>query len=300
MINTIDVRHLTVYRYAHPVRFGEHRMMLRPRDSHDLRVLGTSLEIHPAASLRWVHDVFGNSIAVATFADMAHELSVESRVRIAHHLGAGTEVVLDPSAWRYPFAYDTDDLVDLQSCLAVEGPDANGTVAAWARGFLRAATTSDTLELVSKMNLTIQREFTYRRRDEAGTQSAAVTLATRTGSCRDFAMLLMEAARHLGIAARFVSGYLYDDAQVGPVPSFVGTGAAHAWAELFLPGAGWVEFDPTNGLYGGRNLVRVAVARRPSQAMPMSGSFVGATSDLLGMSVTVTVTVEAASVPPPA
>jgi transglutaminase-like putative cysteine protease len=167
-------------------------------------------------------------------------------------------------------------------------------VDAWARRFVTRQSDGDTLEILLGMVAAIRAEFDYNPRSEMGTQDPLVTLDSGTGTCRDFALFLMEAARSLGFAARFVSGYLYDEDRVGEA-NLVGGGATHAWAQIYLPGAGWVEFDPTNALVGGRNLIRVAVARDPSQAIPLSGSFTGPANAFLGLSVEVEITAEQTS-----
>jgi transglutaminase-like putative cysteine protease len=291
MTTTLDVRHQTTYQYARPVSFGEHRLMLRPRDSHDLRLLETTLEINPASTTRWIHDLFGNSITIAAFSEPASELTIESRFRMEHYPVDADELVLDESARQWPFEYDAEDLHDLRSAIASDPASDRGTLEQWIKGFRADGGRCDTMELLTAMNGAIRTTFNYVPRDDMGTQSAAMTLEKRSGSCRDFAMLLMEAARRLGIAARFVSGYLYDGARVNGFDPVVGAGATHAWAELFLPGAGWVELDPTNGLVGGQNLIRVAVARTPAQAVPIAGTFVGSADDYLGMNVEVVVSV---------
>jgi transglutaminase-like putative cysteine protease len=163
-------------------------------------------------------------------------------------------------------------------------------VDAWARRFVEQQRDGDTMAIVIAMAHAIKAEFEYNPRDEMGTQDPLVTLDGGSGSCRDFALFMMEAARSLGFAARFVSGYLYDEEKVGGSEPVVGGGATHAWAQIYLPGAGWVEIDPTNDLVGGRNLLRVAVARDPKQAIPLSGTFTGAPADYLGLNVQVEIT----------
>jgi transglutaminase-like putative cysteine protease len=291
-MSILKVRHRTTYRYANPVEFGEHRLMFRPRDSHDLRLLDTGLTIVPAASVRWLHDVFGNSIAIASFAEPATELIFESTFRSEHFPAAEQAIVIEPYAQRVPFSYSVEEMPDLVRTVERAYVDPEHKVDDWARQFLAEQPTGDTLELLQAMNAGIKQQLKYAHREEAGIQEPVKTLELGSGSCRDFALLLMEAARSLGLAAHFVSGYLYDEALVGAQGGVVGGGATHAWAQLYLPGAGWVEFDPTNALVGGRNLIRVAVARDPSQAAPLSGTFTGAPADFLGMQVQVEVTAE--------
>lgn len=156
----------------------------------------------------------------------------------------------------------------------------------WANAFLRQDGPTDTLALLTDMATTIKRDFTYVPRHEKGTQSPIETLTFRQGTCRDFAVLMIEAVRALGLAARFVSGYVYNPSRS---EGRVGGGNTHAWVRVFLPGSGWIEFDPTNGIVGSRGLVRVAVARDPYQAVPLSGSWSGFPASYIGMDVAVEV-----------
>lgn len=292
-MSILTITHTTVYRYARPVTFGDHRLMCRPRDSHDLRLLETKLTISPpAARVRWLHDVFGNSIAIASFVDQAAELSFESMFRAEHFPADAPLIELEPYAERLPFSYAADEIPDLGRRAERHYPDPEREVDAWARRFLEAESQHRTLEVLTAMTAAIHDDFSYARREEMGTQNPLETLHERRGSCRDFALFMMEAARSLGLAAQFVSGYVYDESLVDAEGGLVGGGETHAWLQVYLPGAGWVEFDPTNGLVGGHNLIRVAVARDVSQAVPLSGSFTGDPSDFLGMSVDVKVVVE--------
>lgn len=276
----VTIRHTTVYRYANPVQFGEHRMMFRPRDSHDLRVLETGLEISPTASVRWLHDVFGNSIAIAGFAEPATELRLVSTIRLEHFPADSPAFPIEPYARKHPFAYSAEDVPDLGRTMERHYPDPERLVDAWARRLVTSTGDTETHALLIHMTSGIREAFRYESREAEGTQTPVETLERGSGTCRDFALFMMEAARSLGFAARFVSGYLYDDQAVGG-------GATHAWVQVYLPGGGWVEFDPTNALVGGHKLVRVAVARDPSQAIPVSGTFVGSAGDFLGMTVDV-------------
>ena len=286
----LTVQHKTVYRYARPVQFGEHRMMFRPRDSHDLRLIDTGLTITPAASVRWLHDVFGNSIAIASFSEPGDELVFDSSFTAEHYPSVPRELMLEPYAQTYPFSYHAEEVPDLARCIERHYADPERRIDDWAAPFVQAGGSIATMRLLVEMTKAIKAQFTYARREEPGTQTPVETLTLGTGSCRDFAVFMMEAARSLGFAARFVSGYLYDEKLVG-VDSAVGGGATHAWAQVYLPGAGWVEFDPTNALVGGRNLIRVAVARDAAQAVPLGGSYNGEAKDFLGMTVEVTVAV---------
>jgi transglutaminase-like putative cysteine protease len=285
----LTVHHATVYRYARPVRFGPHRLMLRPRDSHDLRLVRTELAVSPAAEIRWLHDVFGNSVAIARFGGESDELRIESTLHLERYALERPVFQLESDAATYPFVYSSEDRADLGRQLERHSPDPAGTIEAWARQFVREKPT-DTLRLLAEINNGIKAEFAYQTREEEGTQTPIETLQRHSGTCRDYAFLMMEAVRSLGFGARFVTGYLYDPKLEGlGDDGTIGAGATHAWCEIYLPGAGWVEYDPTNALIGSEALIRVAVTRDPSQASPISGSYVGEARDYLGMSVDVTV-----------
>jgi transglutaminase-like putative cysteine protease len=288
----LTVRHVTTYRYRQPVAFGEHRMMLRPREGHDQRLFEARLDITPKpTSLRWLHDVYGNSVAIARFAGRAKELVFESVVRLDHRPHNALDFQIEDYARTFPFAYGMEEVPDLARSIERHWRDDERAVDRWARRFLRRDGPTGTLELLAAMTHGIKRELTYIPRHERGIQDPAKTLKLGSGTCRDFAVLMMEAARSLGLAARFVSGYLYSPGAEGEAR--IGGGSTHAWARVYLPGAGWVEFDPTNGIVGNRDLIRVAIARDPAHALPLSGTWTGFPSDSLGMTVDVAVTSEA-------
>jgi transglutaminase-like putative cysteine protease len=290
MSQRLNIRHSTVYRYRRPVIFGEHRAMFRPRDSHDLRVLDARLVLSPPGEVRWIHDVFSNSIALITFDQPAEELRFESLIEIAHYGLSDPEMMLREYAASYPFRYDNEQMPDLLPTLQCHYPDPDGALGAWARQFLDPGESTNTQDLLMRITRAIKQQFVYQERAIHGTQAPTETLSLGSGSCRDFALFMIEAVRSLGFAARFVTGYLYDPALDGEGPALEGAGATHAWVQVYLPGAGWVEFDPTNGLVGGTNLIRVGVARDPKQAVPLQGSYSGAASDFIDMQVEVTVT----------
>jgi transglutaminase-like putative cysteine protease len=290
MPQRLKIRHSTVYRYRRPVTFGEHRAMFRPRDSHDLRVLDARLVLSPPGDVRWIHDVFSNSIALITFEQPAAELRFDSVIEIEHYGLPDPEMMLREYAASYPFRYDNDQMPDLLPTLQCHYPDPDGAIGAWARQFLDQAECTNTEELLIRITRAIKEQFVYQERAIHGTQAPTETLSQGSGTCRDFALFMIEAVRSLGLAARFVTGYLYDPALDGAGPALEGAGAAHAWVQVYLPGAGWIEFDPTNGLIGGTNLIRVGVARDPKQAVPLQGSYDGAASDFIDMTVEVKVT----------
>src|SRR5688572_26262553 len=286
----LTVRHATTYRYDAPMTFGQHRLMLRPRDSHDLRLVGAELRLSPPGALRWMHDVFGNSVALVDFRAPAAELSITSTLTIERYALTRLDFPIAPEAERYPFMHSADDRSDLGRLRDRHYPDPRGVVDEWARQFI-LETPTNTFNLLATMNAVIRGSFAYHAREEEGTQSPVETIEKKSGTCRDYALLLIEAARALGFGARFVSGYLYDPALDGG-DAVQGAGATHAWAEIYLPGAGWVEFDPTNGLIAGENLIRVAVTRDPAQAAPIGGTYYG-DGRFIGMEVDVTVRAEA-------
>ena len=274
-----DIVHTTVYRYNKPVTFGEHRVMFRPRDSHDLRVLATDLQVNIESIVRMIQDPHSNSVALVQPIVPATELKIVASFTIEHAHSNDLELQLSPSAELFPFGYSVEERFDLEHYLRPHHDDPQGQLSAWARGFIRTDGPTRTRDLLVAMNQAIRETMTYQARDEEGTQTPLETLKLQSGSCRDFALLMMEAVRRLGVAARFVSGYLYDPAfdlnPAGDASAVTGAGTTHAWLQCYLPGAGWVPFDPTNNLLGGFQLIRVGVARDPAHAAPISGSWYG-------------------------
>jgi transglutaminase-like putative cysteine protease len=291
-MQSLTIRHVTTYRYRQPVAFGEHRMMLRPRDSHDQRVVEAKLAITPEpSSLRFVQDAFGNHVAIAQFAGVSTELSFESVVCLEHSPPEVAQLDLEQTARTFPVDYNADELPDLAHCMQRHQPDPENEVGNWARQFLPMSRSIGTLELLTRLSQGINQGFLYRRREAKGIQQPLETLRLGHGSCRDFAMLMIEAARSFGFAARFASGYLTSAVDVPGYPiSGSAHGATHAWAQIYLPGAGWIDFDPTSGSVGKSDLVTVAVVRDPDHALPLHGTFIGSASDPLGMEVQVSVT----------
>jgi transglutaminase-like putative cysteine protease len=293
-MSLLTVRHVTVYRYSDPVNLGEHRMMFRPRESHDLRLLRSSLEISPKpARLRWLHDAFDNSVAVATFDVAAEELRFDSSITLEHFEDAPPEYPLEEYAKTYPFRYSEDELPNLARALVNQHP--SDSLNRWVSQFLNPSGTVGTMSLLRSMTLAIRQDFHYTRRTEKGVQRPSETIERRCGSCRDFAVLMIEATRSLGLAARFVSGYIFVPGEDSGVTngsasgSGSGSGHTHAWMQAYLPGAGWIDFDPTNSIVGNRNLIRVAVAWDQKQVLPLWGTYNGAASSFLGMDVAVSV-----------
>ena len=281
------IRHTTTYRYRQPVGLGPHRLMLRPRESRDLRLISSNVTVSPAAQVTWAQDVFGNAVATAAFQTMTDHLEIDSVAEIELNAAAWPVFDVAASAICYPFQYSADEWIDLGALTVRQFPDPAGQLLNWTRAFVRGDPT-DTLALLKDLSAGVAGSIGYQTRDDEGTQSPTETLDRGLGSCRDFAVLFVEAARGLGFGARLVSGYLYHPDPAMPAP--VDAGSTHAWAEIYVPGAGWITFDPTNRGVGGSNLIPVAVARHIGQAVPVAGRFVGASNAFESMSVRVQVT----------
>ena len=263
------ILHRTYYNFSSSVLLEPHALRLRPREGHELRIESLSLEISPPATLRWHRDAEDNSVAIATFTEPASQLSIESTVIIQQYNQAPLDFLLAEYAADFPFAYTPEDRILLSPYLASPANNIKSPLVEWVASFCPADEKIQTYAILQRLCCQIQQEITYRIREEPGVQSAIETLSYGTGSCRDFADLFMEAARHLGLAARFVSGYLHAP------PSAFDLGATHAWAEVYLPGAGWKGFDPTIGQIVGTEHIAVAVAMLPESVPPISGSFIG-------------------------
>jgi len=294
------VRHVTRYRYARPVEFGRHRAMVRPHETPDLRLLNMVVETRPQASIRWIHDVFSNAVTLFDFTERSDVLEVEARFDIVRTSFEDTEFPIEDHARRYPFDYADHERLDLGPLCFPGHADPDGAVTAFADRFVRESG-GDTWSLLTAMTAAIKAELSYLRREEPGVQAPAQTLQLGSGSCRDFAELMCEAVRRLGFAARFVTGYLYDPALDSAEfsdggtaqPEVTGAGATHAWVQVFLPGGGWIEFDPTNGSVASGQLIRTGVGRTPAQVAPLTGAFIGAAEDALGLEVSVDVSMTA-------
>ena len=289
-----SVHHVTTYRYRQPVAFGEHRMMFLPREGHDQHLLSSTLTINPEpSSLRFSDDALGNRVGVARFSSRATALVFESRIRVEHSRSHPFGLNVEDRARSLPVAFEPDELSDLRPFLKRRYADPGGALQDWAQGFLGAGKPTLTLELLTAMIHAIRRGLAYERRVETGIQDPAETLSRGSGTCRDFTELMIEALRALGLPARFVSGYLHVPAR--DRHDVHGGGATHAWLQAYLPGAGWIDIDPTNAILGNEGLIRIAIAREPSEALPLSGSYRGFASDDLGMEVTVKVVREGAA-----
>ncbi len=285
-MTVLNITHRTEYRYRTAVALGPHRMMLRPRETRELKLLSFDLSLSPGATVTWAHDVSGNSVATATFAGLTDVLTVESRTLVDLSSAAWPVFDIAADAQTYPFLYSEDDWIDLGALARPQYADRAGRLSDWVERFVMARPT-DTLSLLKDVSDGVFRTISYQDREVEGTQGPLETLDRGWGSCRDFAVLFAEAARTLGFGARIVSGYLFDPLRdrVGSA----GSGSTHAWVEVFVPGAGWIPFDPTNRAVGSGNLIAVAAARHIAQVAPMTGSFHGAPDGLLEMMVQVSV-----------
>lgn len=282
----LRIRHATTYRYACPVSFGPHRLMLRPRDSFDLRVIDAVITISPAARLRWMHDAYGNPVAMATFTGEAETLDIVSELLVQRFGSAVPSAAAGSDFESGATVYSPAERAVLQPYLDLAAADPEGALDAWLDGF-RAGDGGG--HLLRRLAGAINRSLSYSMRFDEGTQHPLDTLRAQSGSCRDYAWLFIELARRLGFAARFVTGYIHErSAAAGALASPVGL--THAWAEVFIPGDGWIEFDPTNDLVADRQLLRVAVARVPEDASPIAGSYVGPAGVFLGLAVGVGIT----------
>lgn len=281
----LTIRHVTTYEYRRPVHLLPHRMMMRPRDTHNLVTRNSALQLSPAAELTWTSDVFGNLVADAVFAAPTLKLVVTNKLVVEQSDAAWPVLAIAPHAHAYPFDYAAADRLDLGPLLlAVDDPD--GAVFAWTSGIV-ASVPTDTLSLLKDLNASAS-GFRYVQRCEEGTQKPGVTLKLGSGSCRDLAALFIAGARILGFGARAVTGYLLDDISSRDA-EVLQHDATHAWAQVYLPGAGWVAFDPTNNRMGEAHLVPVAVGRDIEQLKAIEGRYVGAPEDCAGMRVEVSV-----------
>ncbi len=286
----LRIRHRTTYTYRRPVRLGPHRLMLRPRKSRDLRVISSEINVTPAGVLTWAQDVFGNAVATDAFSAMTDVLAIDAATELELHASAWPVFDIAASAIVYPFRYSDDEWTDLGATTVQQYADPAGRLRRWARDFVGGART-DTLALLKGLSAGVSLWINYQSREDEGAQSPTQTLARGWGSCRDFAVLFAEAARSLGFGARIISGYLFNPDE--RLAGSSGPGSTHAWAEVYVSGAGWISFDPTNRGVGGYNLIPVGVARDIRQIMPVVGSFVGESDAFQAMSVEVAVTANA-------
>ncbi|CAN7610166.1 transglutaminase family protein [Phenylobacterium sp. LjRoot225] len=265
----LSIRHETRYSYEHPVRFGAHRLLVRPRDSHAIRLTDASLTLSPTGDTRWAYDSLGNSVCFFTPRGETKQLLIVSDLVIERYPATLAGRPGDPHTLT-PVVYDRTDRLLLGPFMEPVTEDPGADLLSWVRSLVDQPD-ERALDFLLRLNSHIHQSFTYSARYEPGVQAPEFTVRLGSGTCRDFAWLMVEALRRLGYAARFVTGYLNSPAHL----EVRGAGATHAWCEVFLPDLGWIEFDPTNGLAESPDLIPIAVARTPDEAAPISGALIG-------------------------
>jgi YD repeat-containing protein len=263
----LRIRHETTYTYPAPVSFGAWRLLMRPADTHSIRVIEASFELSPPGETRWTYDAHGNSVCHFTPLGPATQVRIVNHLLIDRYPAPLSPLTIDDPRSAAPIVYETNARVVLAPFIQPATDDADASYQDWLQtnGF---APGEPALEYVMRLNRAIHAGFVYAQRHEFGTQAPSQTIA-RGGTCRDLAWLMIETLRRFGFAARFVTGYLY--AGSGDA---LGAGATHAWCEVFLPDLGWIECDPTNGLIESSDLIRVAATRTPEEASPVDGSVI--------------------------
>jgi transglutaminase-like putative cysteine protease len=263
----IRIHHLTEYSFSQPVEWTEHRLLLRPREGHDIRIHASRLDVSPAYETNWYRDIYGNSVGVLHLKEASDRLRIESEVLIEHYAERPLDFVVDRRAVTFPFAFEPEERLDLLPYSTHNWPNHTRQLKEWVGRFWQPGQSIETYGLLDQMNRAIVADFAYGMREEPGVQNPEETLRLRTGSCRDFAAFFIEACRYLGLPARFVSGYLHN-------PGAGQHGSTHAWSEVYLPGAGWIGFDNTSGLVAGTEHIATAVHRHPEAVPPVSGSYI--------------------------
>lgn len=271
--------HRTFYNYTKMVTLGAHELLLRPRENHELRIESFELTITPKAQLLWHLDVEGNSVATASFSQSTQQLAIESEVIIQQYNESPLDFIVADYAINYPFSYSDEDQVMLSAYRILPDEHTRTLLNDWLFQNWKSGEQVQTYTLLQRITAYIYKSMRYTVREEPGVQSAEQTLLLGSGSCRDFALLFMEAAKCLGLAARFVSGYLHAPLMASQV------GSTHAWAEVYLPGGGWIGFDPTIGDIVGPDHIPVAVARLAESVPPVSGSYAGVAESSLDVGV---------------
>jgi transglutaminase-like putative cysteine protease len=265
----LNILHRTYYNFRGSVQLMPHRLLLRPREGPGLHIEFSTLDIAPAAQIRWHRDAYDNSVAMATFASPTEQLAIVSECIVQQFDENPLDFLVADSAVNYPFSYDAESAEVLRPYLQGRSPSEQSALGSWVHRYWHPGEPVQTYGLLARLCTAINQSMIYQIREQPGVQSAVETLTRGVGSCRDFANLFMEAARFLGLAARFVSGYLNAPFVDGS------SGSTHAWAEVYLPGAGWKGFDPTSGEIAGSRHIAVAVARLPDVVSPVTGAFSG-------------------------
>lgn len=281
MNHRLRIIHTTEYHYSEPVRFGVHRVLMRPREGHDVRIIQSNAEASPLSCIDWVRDILGNSIALIAFQEPSDRLRIHSDLVVDMAGDRMRECAINSLARDYPFQYEADEQIDIFPFRIPSYPHDGPMLREWLRRVYQPGKLLNTLDLLMRLNTEVHKTLEYKPREEYGVQLPCESLRLGTGSCRDYAVFMMEAARHLGFAARFVTGYIQMAAGQH--------GATHAWTEIYLPGAGWRGFDPTNHKMAGPEHVAVAVTREQEKAAPVSGSWEGPNGAFQHMEVVVRV-----------
>jgi len=280
----LKIRHLTRYEYSEPVELYTHRLLIRPRVGHDIRMDSSSLSITPPCTVKWQRDLYNNSVAIVSFHEKSSVLEISSEVIVTHYEESPLDFWVDEKAVQFPFQFDPSERVALIPYQTLCFPNDSVRLRSWLSQFWRPGRSIETYVLLSNINKAIAKGFEYRMREEPGVQRPSETLQKQSGSCRDFATLFIESVRYFGLAARFVSGYLHCP------ETAEGHGSTHAWSEVYIPGAGWKAFDSTSGMVVGQTHIATAVSRHPEDVPPVDGSFDNPGSAECRMQVEVDVT----------
>lgn len=280
-MSRIRIVHTTSFRYAEPMSFGLHRLVIRPREGHDIHVDELVIHVQPEAQITWHRDLFGNSIAIAQIAGTADHLRFQSDVTVTRGDLTSHHGLLEAYPARYPLSYSDLETPLITGYLTPVYPEEVFSLSEWLQASFAIQPGGDAVSIVQDIGRWIYQNITYRRREDRGVQSPLETLALKSGSCRDMATLLLEAVRTINLASRFASGYL------DSVTSAAGRGATHAWVEVYFPEHGWFGFDPTLGEGSSHKHIVAGVSSHPRGVMPITGTYSGPSDRYLGMEVTV-------------
>jgi len=271
--------HRTYYNYSKPVTLGEHRLLLRPREDHELRIESFKLKSIPEAKILWYRDVEDNSVALVDFHQKVQQLIIESEVIIQQYNENPLDFIVADYALYYPFEYKVSDKFLLSPYMVLPNQAILQLLNSMILNLFDRSQKIQTYTLLQRLSAYIFKRFTYNVREEPGVQTVEQTLALGSGSCRDFALLFMETVKCLGLASRFVSGYLHAPLMSSQV------GSTHAWAEVYLPGGGWKGFDPTIGDIVGADHIPVAISMLAESVPPISGLYTGNAKSTLDVGV---------------
>jgi transglutaminase-like putative cysteine protease len=278
----LRIDHVTEYRYRRPVELTPHRLRLLPRSTPGLQILRSEQSVSPDSSVRWNLDAEGNVLGSATFPGKTELLRIASSILLEQKVTNPFDFLLEGRSLRLPMEYDDRERSMLAAFLENGDPDSSGEIAHFIRPFLNGVSaTPSTLDFLTSFNRAIPTLFGYAVRHEEGVRTVEETISLRDGTCRDFAHLFMESARSVGIASRYVSGYLCSS------PGAPEENHTHGWCEVYLPGAGWRGFDPTNGILAGPHHVVIATSVAAGDIPPVEGSYCGEPGLCLSHEVTI-------------